>query len=67
MAADGILGRVIQHEQDHMIGIEFFEKIRDYRRLMSKEAYIELVKPLSETQAPCLITTKIYTPQTTKN
>lgn len=60
MTADGILGRVIQHEQDHMIGVEFTEKIRDYRRLMSKEAYIEHIKPLPETQAPCLITIKTF-------
>ncbi|EKD80745.1 MAG: hypothetical protein ACD_40C00018G0002 [uncultured bacterium] len=58
ITADGILGRVIQHEQDHMIGVEFVEKISDYSRLMSKESYIQLIKPRPETKAPCIITIK---------
>ena len=28
--ADGILGRVIQHEMDHLLGVEFIEKVQDY-------------------------------------
>jgi len=58
ITADGILGRVIQHEQDHMMGVEFVEKISDYKRIMSKESYIKLIKPLPETQASCIITQK---------
>jgi len=58
ITADGILGRVIQHEQDHMIGVEFVEKISDYRQMMSKESYVKLIKSLPETQAPCVITIK---------
>lgn len=58
LTTDGILGRVIQHEQDHMIGVEFVEKISDYSKIMSKESYIELIKPLKETQDPCIITIK---------
>ena len=43
--ADGILGRVIQHEYDHMHGIEFLEKVSDYKRLMSVDHYIKQIKP----------------------
>ena len=38
--ADGILGRVIQHETDHLNNIEFIEAVEDYKRLKSKEFYI---------------------------
>lgn len=58
ITADGILGRVMQHEQDHMIGVEFVEKISDYSRIMSKESYVKLIKPLPETIASCIITIK---------
>ncbi|MEI8232961.1 MAG: peptide deformylase [bacterium] len=58
--ADGILGRVIQHENDHLSGIEFTEKISDMKRLMSKEYYIEYIKPVPETTANSLITIKEY-------
>lgn len=43
-ASDGILGRVIQHEYDHMNGIEFLEKISDYKQLMTVEHYLEQIK-----------------------
>jgi len=37
--ADGMLSRVIQHEYDHLFGIEFTEKITDIRLIMSSEEY----------------------------
>lgn len=42
--ADGILGRVIQHEYDHMQGIEFLEKVVDYKKMMTLEHYINQIK-----------------------
>lgn len=45
---DGILARVIQHEYDHMYGIEFTEKIYDYKKLMEKEFYIKNVRNSKE-------------------
>lgn len=42
--ADGILGRVIQHEYDHLIGIEFTEKISDYKQLMTIDHYKAQIK-----------------------
>jgi len=39
LKAEGFLSRVIQHEYDHLDGIEFTEKITDMRRIMSSEEY----------------------------
>jgi peptide deformylase len=50
LKSDGILGRVIQHEYDHLSGIEFTEKITDLKRIISKEFYISLIKPRPEVQ-----------------
>jgi peptide deformylase len=38
-SADGILGRVIQHEYDHMQGVEFLEKVSNYKEMMTAEYY----------------------------
>lgn len=40
----GLLARVIQHEYDHLVGIEFVEKICDYKKIMSKSEYIKMVE-----------------------
>lgn len=48
LRCDGILARVIQHEQDHLYGIEFTEKIADYRKLMAVEFYRERIKDSPE-------------------
>jgi peptide deformylase len=39
LRCDGILARVIQHEYDHLSGIEFVEKISDYKKVMNYENY----------------------------
>ena len=39
LEADGMLGRVIQHEYDHLYGIIFTEKILDIKKIMSSEEY----------------------------
>jgi peptide deformylase len=44
LKADGLLARVIQHEYDHLIGIEFVEKIIDMRKIMSKSEYIKMME-----------------------
>lgn len=56
--ADGILGRVIQHEYDHLVGVEFLEKVFDYRKLMSVDHYLEQIKHDPEHVAACEITRK---------
>jgi peptide deformylase len=41
LKAGGLLSRVIQHEYDHLFGIEFTQKITDYRKIMSSEEYLK--------------------------
>lgn len=43
LTADGILGRVIQHEVDHLNGIEFIDKV-DKQQLVDRKLYIEKVR-----------------------
>ena len=44
LLCNGLLARVIQHEYDHLFGIEFTEKVMDYKKLMSLEHYINFMK-----------------------
>jgi len=41
---NGILARVIQHETDHLSGIEFIEKVADYSRLMHEVHYTKRIR-----------------------
>lgn len=59
-SADGILGRVIQHEYDHLLGIEFIEKVSDFKQAMSIEFYREKMKDSSENKLASLITKKEF-------
>ena len=43
LSADGMLGRVIQHEYDHLNSIEFTEKITDMRKIMSLGEYKKMM------------------------
>jgi peptide deformylase len=58
--ADGILGRVIQHEFDHLEGVEFTEKVTDYKKLMHLDFYIKNIKPSPEQAEASKITIKEY-------
>lgn len=44
LTCDGILSRVIQHEYDHLQGIEFTEKVSNYKKLMALEFYVENIR-----------------------
>lgn len=57
---DGILSRVIQHEYDHLSGIEFTEKIYDYKKLMSREFYLRDIKNSPAQKAASVITIKEF-------
>lgn len=57
---DGILARVIQHEYDHLSGIEFTEKISDYKKLLSVDAYIQSIKNSKEQTQASRITKKEF-------
>ncbi len=39
LRANGILARVIQHEYDHLNGIEFIQKVSDYSKIIVQEHY----------------------------
>lgn len=52
LRCDGILARVIQHEYDHLSGIEFLEKISDYKKIMNSDYYKKNVrKSKAQTEA----------------
>ncbi len=44
LKCDGILARVIQHEVDHLNGIEFIEKVDDYKKIMHQEHYTKTIR-----------------------
>jgi len=44
LKCNGLLARVIQHEYDHLSGIEFTEKITDYSKLLNREFYLKKIK-----------------------
>lgn len=44
LKTSGLLARVIQHEYDHLNGIEFTEKITDIRKIMSKSEYLKMME-----------------------
>lgn len=44
LTCDGILSRVIQHEYDHLQGIEFIDRIIDTSSLVTQEKYITEIK-----------------------
>lgn len=44
LRCDGILARVVQHEYDHLMGIEFLEKVTDYRKVTVGKYYKEKIK-----------------------
>ncbi|MEK7079429.1 MAG: peptide deformylase [Patescibacteria group bacterium] len=52
LRCDGILARVIQHEYDHLSGIEFLEKISDYKQIMNSDYYKKNIrKSKAQTEA----------------
>lgn len=44
LRANGILARVIQHEYDHLCGIEFIQKVSDYSKIMVKTNYRKYIR-----------------------
>jgi peptide deformylase len=47
LKATGLLARVIQHENDHLNGIVFLDRVTDTRKLLGREEYIGLPKKRS--------------------
>jgi len=50
LTTNGLLARAIQHEYDHMFGIEFIEKISDYRKIVSQTYYKKNIIDKEETK-----------------
>lgn len=44
LRADGLLARVIQHEMDHLAGVEFIQKVTDYNKVMVQENYRKYIR-----------------------
>lgn len=45
LTTDGILARVILHEYDHLQGVDFLEKVSDYKQMMTLKYYLKNIKP----------------------
>jgi peptide deformylase len=58
LSCDGILARIIQHEYDHLQGIEFIQKVSDYNKIVVKKYYRKNIR-LSKAQIANSQTTKI--------
>lgn len=57
---DGILARVIQHEIDHLNGIEFIEKVDDYKKLMHEIYYTKTIRNSPEQNKASKVTVLEY-------
>ncbi len=58
LVCNGLLARVIQHEFDHLEGIEFLEKMTDLRKLIDISFYNKSVKNSAQEKKKCEITKK---------
>lgn len=56
LRCNGILARVIQHEYDHLSGIEFTEKVYDYKKLVNRDFYIKNIRTSLGQTKPSKIT-----------
>jgi peptide deformylase len=61
LTCDGILARVIQHEYDHLEGIEFIEKVVDFKKLMNADFYLKEIRNSKEQVEASRITKKLVT------
>jgi peptide deformylase len=44
LKCNGILARIIQHEYDHLMGIEFIEKVNEYNKIIAGEYYRKAIR-----------------------
>lgn len=48
LTCDGILSRVILHELDHLLGIEYLEKVSNYKEFLTDTFYVQNIKDSKE-------------------
>ncbi len=60
LRCDGILARVIQHEYHHLMGVEFIEKVTDYKKVVVKKYYRKNIRLSKEQQENSLTTRTEY-------
>ncbi len=60
LRADGILARVIQHEYDHLEGIEFIQKVSDYSKIVVKKYYRKNIRNSKLQKKNSLITKIVF-------
>lgn len=60
LTCDGILARVIQHEYDHLSGIEFVEKMNSMEDLKDKEYYLNEIRNQSQIIKASIISKKDF-------
>ncbi len=60
LITDGILGRVIQHELDHLMGITFIERVEEPEKILDFDFYKENVKGKEPQQGNSMITKKEF-------
>ena len=60
LRADGILARVIQHEYDHLNGIEFIQKVSDYSKIIVHDHYRKNIRNSNLQKKNSLITKVDY-------
>lgn len=58
LLCDGLLARVVQHEIDHLNGIEFIQKVTDYSKMLDKKFYKKDIRN-SKAQKEASIITRI--------
>ena len=56
LRCDGILARVIQHEMDHLAGIEFIQKIKNYNLILDQEHYRKKIRTSNAQLKACKTT-----------
>ena len=56
LACDGLLARVIQHEYDHLMGIEFIQKVSDYNKILDQTFYRKNIRNSKEQKEESKIT-----------
>jgi len=56
LRCDGVLARVIQHELDHLMGIEFIQKVNDYSKILSYDFYCKNIRNSKEQKKSSKVT-----------